>query len=163
MSQTPRPPPGSPPRTWSGNSRACRLRTCPRHRLTPALQGAGPGACPFDPWLSHLRKGLRMGSCPSEGRGEPPWEGACEAPQKQKREETPHLPLGCRQHPSLHKDRTRGTRQRETHGVPGGPRELGSQGPCRCPCERREREHLPTWGRGPQKSTGQQSPGIHES
>lgn len=48
------------------------------------MECLGLGAHPLGPWLLHLGKGLRMGEGPSGGHGELPWEGAREAPQKQK-------------------------------------------------------------------------------
>ena len=156
--QTPRPPPGSPRGRAPGSSRACRLRTCPRHSLTPALQCAGLGARPFGPWLSHLCKGLRMGGAPQKGEVSP-GKGLSEA---EARGDSPLTP-GTQRAPLPPQGQNKRHQATWNSQHCWGPRRAGVTGSLQAHCERRQCEHPPTRGRGPRRSLGWRSPGIHES
>ena len=90
------------------------------------------------------------GGCPSEGQGEP-WEGALRSRSERR---LPTYTWDAESTPPSTRTKQEAPSNLKFTAFLGTPGELGSQGPCRCTCERRQCEYPPTWGRGPRRGLG---------
>ena len=142
--------PRLPPRMRPWQFQSLQVENVSQTQPDPSPTVCWAGQLPLRPLAVPSVQRAKDGGCPSEGQGEP-WEGALRSRSERR---LPTYTWDAESTPPSTRTKQEAPSNLKFTAFLGTPGELGSQGPCRCTCERRQCEYPPTWGRGPRRGLG---------